>query len=106
MVDSHNGYPNLRCSHCWELYPHASPACLSGNCPIESLAKNPLLERMCADFLRDRMLFEISKSELVYNRIIDNFGLADNPNLHLELENLFAQWMTTQREERKKHSKL
>jgi len=77
----------------------ALPLCeTAAGCPIEDLAADPVLEELCTRFVKLRGLFEMSKSEVIYQQMMDDFGLSSDLDLHFELEGIYLQWMNKQKE--------
>lgn len=95
LEDNSLGRSELVCSKCYAIKSETgiSPLCeTSDGCPIYDLATNPIVSRMVKEFTAARMLFDISKSETVYNKMCEDFGFYDDLPFHYEAEAIYLEW--------------
>lgn len=84
--------PNLRCDHCYEMRADYVPACEYGQCEIEDLASDPVLNQTIAKFLRAKALAEMSGDLIPYRTMCRELGLYGDPETHFRLEALYKKW--------------
>lgn len=104
LSDDERGRDDLECSRCYGLKfsDGIAPICETGVCPIYDLATDPVLSRMLNSFVTQRALYEMNKSEMVYNRLCEDFGFIEDPDFHFQCEVIFSEWQANTREKRKK----
>lgn len=76
------------------------PLCETGTCPIQDLAQDPLLNRMVKEYTSRRLLFEMTSSEIVYNKLCEDFGFYDDSMFHFQTEGIFVQWRNKERKKK------
>jgi hypothetical protein len=66
--------------------------CFSGTCPIEDLATDLEIEFWISDFMSSKNLYFYTEDLEVLRRMHERLGLYDEPQEHLKIEELYAQW--------------
>lgn len=61
-------------------------------CPLGDLAADSYINGLALDFVKRRTLFEATKSETVYAKLCADFGLDEDVDCHLDLEDIFQKW--------------
>ena len=76
-----------------------APACETpAGCPIYELASDPLVERFCQDFLKAKVLYRRTGDPQAHRAIYDRWGLYDSPQTLYELEEVYAEWISSKQE--------
>jgi hypothetical protein len=74
--------------------PDSIPACEKpGGCPIYDLARDPILEEFCTDFMTAKALYRKTEDPRTQAYIFEKWGLYDSPRTLLALETVIAEWM-------------
>lgn len=82
------------------------PECFTTGCPVGvDIATDDELEAKCHKFIRAKALYRATEDARVQQMTFEELGLYDNPELHLELEGIYSEWINRQQAKQlaKKH---
>lgn len=69
------------------------PRCLTPEgCPIEDLAADPVIDEKISAYLIAKNLFRLTEDPKTQTKAFEDLGLYENPELHAELEIIYAEW--------------
>jgi hypothetical protein len=71
-------------------------------CPIQDLAEDEYINKFVDDYMMAKSLYRATEDPVVARHIFEDLGLVDDPEFHLQLENIYAEWMRREMNKRKK----
>lgn len=88
--------PNLRCDACTyaKIKHRSKPRCETPKgCPIEDIAPNKKLSDLVDALIKAFGAQRASKSSMIMDRVLDKYGLLDEPELVLELYQIWMKFL-------------
>jgi hypothetical protein len=74
-----------------------TPRCLEPEgCPIEDLATDPALTEYVQQFLTAKSLYRLTEDATTQRATFERLGLYEQPEFHLRLEAIYAEWVSIQ----------
>jgi len=69
------------------------PLCFTPEgCPVEEWATDIKLNEQIDDYRRGKSLYSRTEDPRVMQMVNERLGLYDDPQTHIELEGIFAEW--------------
>lgn len=62
-------------------------------CEIEELASDIEVNKACERFIKAKHLFRLTQDSKTQEVVFRDLGLYEDPDLHMELETIYSDWL-------------